>query len=105
MFPLAAVKFGQAAPGALEEKLAVPVVDRHSVTEPPVPTARSSPFTNPVPSPIVPPSDAGGVAVAFCANPLTSTRLVSFSGSSIPTTVQVEKDPLVLVTARCTPTK
>src|SRR5580765_5681368 len=97
-------KFGQAAHGALEEKLAVPDVDRHSVTAPPLPTARSIPFTKPVPSPIVPLSDAGGVAVVDCAKPLTSTRLVSFSGSSIPTTVQVENEPLAL-TARCTPTK
>src|SRR5690242_1845678 len=85
------VKLGHAAPGASDTKLAVPEAARHSVTAPPVPTASNNPFTMPLPSPMVPLTDVGGVPLGDAANPLTSTRLVSFDGSSSPTSVHVEK--------------
>src|ERR1041384_4509789 len=83
---------GQATVGASEEKLIVPALPFHSVTDPPFATVRKTAFTAPVP--IGPLTDAGAVAVALSANPLTSMRLTSASGSSMPTTVHVEKDPL-----------
>src|SRR5689334_10028875 len=73
MFPVG-MKFGQGPVDASEEKLTVPVAAYQFVTAPPFPTESMRPFT--LPSPIVPLSDIGAVAVPDCANPLTSTRLV-----------------------------
>src|SRR5687768_5669523 len=93
-------KFGHSVPLGVDEKLTVPDEARHSVTEPLFPTASNRPFTTPVPSPMVPLSEAGGVPLDDCAKPLTSMRLVSFAGSSIPTSVQVENALVPLLTAR-----
>ena len=98
-------KFGHGVPVGVDAKLAVPDAARHSVTAPPVPTESNRPFTNPPPSPMVPLREAGGVPFDDCANPLTSTRLVSYAGSSIPTSVHVENALVPLLTARWTPTK
>jgi hypothetical protein len=81
---------GQAAPGASEEKLTLPLFACHSVTTPPAATWSSIAFTTPDPSPMVPDTDAGGAAVELCAKPLTSIRFASFDGSSSATSVQVE---------------
>lgn len=96
---------GHGAPGASDERLAVPVVARHWVTEPPTATCNSIEFTTPVPSPMVPLTDDGTVLPADCAKPLTSTRFASCNGLSKPTTVHVEYEPVARDTARCTPTK
>src|SRR3954466_4106915 len=76
---------GQAAPGASEEKNTGPDVAMNVVTDPFAPTCMIRPFTRPVPSPIVALTEAGGVVVAFCAKPLTSTRAASVDGLSKPT--------------------
>ena len=89
-----AVNPEQAAPGASDEKLTVPVPARHSVTAPPAPTWSKVALTMPVPSPIVPLTEAGAVALAFCANPLTYTTLASRDGSSIATRVHVDHEPV-----------
>src|SRR5689334_4380031 len=100
------VKLGQAAPALPDETLTVPVDANHSVTEPPPPTERKSPFTIPVPSPTVPLTDVGGAGVPDWAKPLTSIKLVRCDGSSSPVRFHVENEPpLVCVTTRCTPTK
>ena len=54
---------GHAAPGAPETKLAVPLPAECMTTDPPEPTSSINPFTMPVPSPIVPLTNVGGVAV------------------------------------------
>ena len=56
-------------------------------------TCSSWPFTTPVPSPMVPLSEAGAVLVGELANPLVWMMLAKFAGSSRPTSVQVEKEP------------
>ena len=89
MLPLGG-KFGHAVVLGVDEKLTVPLFGRHSVTAPPFATDNSSPFTTPLPSPIVPLTDAGGAPFEVCAKPLVSTMLVSLDGSSIPTSVHVE---------------
>src|SRR5690349_10983834 len=91
-------KFGQAVVPGVDEKLTVPLSGRHSVTAPPPPTDNRRPLT--VPLPIGPATAVGGFAVLFCAKPLASTRLVSFAGSSMPTSVHVEKELDPRVTAR-----
>src|SRR5579884_919487 len=84
------VKFGQAPPGASDTICTAPDVARHSVTAPFEPTASSRPFTTPVPSPMVPPTDAGATLAGCCANPVTSIRLARCAGSSKPTTDHVD---------------
>jgi len=96
---------GQAAPAASDEKLAVPVIARHCVTAPPAPTCSSIALTIPLPSPMVPLTDVGAVLPALCAKPLTSIRFASRDGSSSATSVQVENEPCVRVTARWIPTR
>ena len=82
---------GHAAVAASDEKETVPELAYHSVTAPPVATFKNNAFTAPVP--IDPLSDVGAVAVVFCANPLTSTRLTSASGSSIPNHIPRRERP------------
>src|SRR5258705_9176608 len=91
---------GHAAPGAPDEKLAVPVVTPHRVTVPPAPTCISKALPMLFWSPIVPVTDVGAVPPALCAKPLTSMRFASLDGSSSATSVQVEDEPPGLETTR-----
>ena len=64
MLPVGA-KFGHGVVPGHDEKLTAPPAPFHCVTAPASPTVSSSPLTRPLPSPIVPLTDTGGVAVAF----------------------------------------
>src|SRR4051812_34681221 len=97
--------FGHAPPAASEANDAVPLVMRHSVAAPPVPTSRNSPLPMFDAPPMTPCTDVGAVAAVFCAEPPTSTMRVMCEGSSKPRSVHVDQELPARLTTRWMPTK